>query len=415
MSWARAWTSCRAASSYRALLAGFTGKDIVFGGVGKTEHEMGELSAPTCCCSTRSRRQELADPRTSPVRLGVAAPVSRLRVNPEVKVDTPHRYTKTGSKGQSSAFPSTRCLAVARRAAGCNTDLVGLDMHIGSQLFRLDAIPRRNGTASSCSTEIEGGAGHHPSYLDIGGGLGVSYEDDAVTSLPSEKRSASSLGGANATDYAAYGAGTLSGRKRGHALDARAVPEAQRGTNFLITDAGMTELLRPSHYDAYHRIEAVSRVSRARYGGRGRSRCARAAISLLDRQMDDVVRETLLISRRRRVRPSSMASNYNSGPRPRSAGGRIDRISRSSPAASDYEDLVRLEPAEAAVEGADARRNNGGQPRSRQSQSSCETDAGEGVSMVMHAGDYCSPFALSPISESGHSAVRRFRQERRRS
>src|SRR5439155_26106752 len=114
---------------YRALLAGFTGKDIVFSGVGKTEREMEEaLDADVLLFNVESE-QELQVLSDLAARLGKRARVA-LRVSPEVMVDTPHPYTRTGGKGMIFGIAFDEALSVAAAAMEMKSiDLVGLDMH----------------------------------------------------------------------------------------------------------------------------------------------------------------------------------------------------------------------------------------------------------------------------------------------
>ena len=119
---------------YRAESAGFKGKDIVFSGVGKTRRELEEaLKVGVLLINVESEDElELLD--TIAGEMGVAAPVA-LRVNPEVMVDTPHPYTRTGVKGMKFGIPFDETLPVAKRALAMkHVRLIGLDMHVGSQI-----------------------------------------------------------------------------------------------------------------------------------------------------------------------------------------------------------------------------------------------------------------------------------------
>src|SRR5436190_16869126 len=115
--------------------------------------------------------------------LGVTAPIG-IRVNPEVTVESSHRYIKTGEKGAKFGIPFDEVPAAARLAADLpNTTLLGLDMHIGSQLFRLD--PYMDGTEKLVDLleQIRGDGIDTLKFLDIGGGLGVSYDDEESPDL----------------------------------------------------------------------------------------------------------------------------------------------------------------------------------------------------------------------------------------
>ena len=119
---------------YRADAARFNGSDIVFSGVGKTRRELEEaLKFGVLLINVESEDElELLD--TIAGEMGVSAPVA-LRVNPEVMVDTPHPYTRTGVKGMKFGIPFDETLAVAERALAMrHISLIGLDMHVGSQI-----------------------------------------------------------------------------------------------------------------------------------------------------------------------------------------------------------------------------------------------------------------------------------------
>ena len=98
---------------FRALKAGYKGTDVVFSGVGKTEREMEEALRAEVLLFNVESEQELHVLDRVARRLGVTAPVA-LRVNPEVLVDTPHPYTRTGEKGMKFGIPFDEALSVAK-------------------------------------------------------------------------------------------------------------------------------------------------------------------------------------------------------------------------------------------------------------------------------------------------------------
>jgi len=116
---------------YRTQCAGFNGRDIVFSGVGKTEREMTEALELGVLMINVESEEELAFLDSVAGRLGRRAPVA-LRVNPEVMVDTPHPYTRTGVKGMKFGIPFDETLPIAKRAIQMrHVRLIGLDMQIG--------------------------------------------------------------------------------------------------------------------------------------------------------------------------------------------------------------------------------------------------------------------------------------------
>ena len=326
---------------FRAQRAGFRGEDIVFGGVGKTERELREaLEARVMLINVESESEVRLLDRIAG-ELGVVAPIG-LRVNPEVTVDSSHRYIKTGEKGAKFGVPFDDVLAVAHVAARlANAQLLGLDMHIGSQLFRLDPYLDGVERLIGLLDELRAAGIDTIRYLDIGGGLGVSYDDEETPDL---QRFARSL----VTRVQPTGLTLLMEPGRfvvgnaGVLLTRVLYRKHSGGRDFLITDAGMTELIRPSHYDAYHRIEAVNPR-----GGRMTADvvgpvCESGDFLALDREMDEAKAGDLLAVYDVGAYGYVMASNYNT--RPRGAEVLVDGDRYAVMTARErYEDLVRLE------------------------------------------------------------------------
>ena len=168
---------------HRALKAGFSGRDVIFGGVGKTEQELRQaLAAGVLLINAESEAEVRLLDRIAG-ELGVIAPVG-IRVNPEVTVDSSHRYIKTGEKGAKFGVPFDEVLAVALVAASLpNTRLLGLDMHIGSQLFRLDGYVDGTDRLIGLLDQLTSAGVDTLEFLDIGGGLGVSYAAEVSPNL----------------------------------------------------------------------------------------------------------------------------------------------------------------------------------------------------------------------------------------
>jgi diaminopimelate decarboxylase len=123
---------------YRALEAGFGPGEVVFGGVGKTARELGEaLAAGVLFVNVESEGELILLDAVARER-GVLAPAA-LRVNPGVSVETPHHYIRTGEEGHKFGIPFDEVQSAAELARSLpNVRLVGLDMHIGSQLATYD-------------------------------------------------------------------------------------------------------------------------------------------------------------------------------------------------------------------------------------------------------------------------------------
>ena len=306
---------------YRAMLAGFEGRDIIFGGVGKTERELKEaLDAGVLLLNIESERELLLIDEIAG-RRRVRAPVS-IRVNPEITVDAAHQYIRTGERGHKFGVPFDDARRIAELAARLpHVSLLGLDMHLWSQLSRVD--PYRIGTErlTTLAAELVTHGIGSLRYLDIGGGLGVRYDSEeppdlgrfASTVLPLVADSGLQL---------IMEPGRFIVGNAGVLLTRVLYRKHSGGKEYVITDAGMTELLRPSHYGAFHRIEAVDAAE-----GRIRADvvgpvCESGDFLALDRELEAVQPGDLIAVFDVGAYGSVMASNYNS--RARSAEVLVD-------------------------------------------------------------------------------------------
>jgi diaminopimelate decarboxylase len=329
---------------HRALAAGFKPSDIIFGGVGKTERELAEaLDADILFINAESEAEVRAIDRLAGER-GIRARVS-LRVNPEITLDTPHDYIKTGGRGHKFGIPHDDVVHVALAAAGlAHVDLVGLDMHIGSQLSRID--PYRDGTDRLVSIfdELTKRGIRTLEYLDIGGGLGVRYDTEqppdlrrfADLVLPAVTRTGLKLimePGRFIVGNAAVLLTTVLYRKH------------SGGKDYVVADAGMTELLRPSHYGAYHRILPMREAGEPSTVDVVGPVCESGDFLALDRELSDAQPGECLLVCDVGAYGFAMASNYNSRLRPAEVLVDGDRYAVIT-AREEYTDLSRLEIAQ---------------------------------------------------------------------
>jgi len=326
---------------FRALRLGFTGDDVVFGGVGKTDKELREaVQAGVKLVNAESEAEVRALDRIAREE-GLTARVG-LRVNPEVTVDSSHRYIKTGERGAKFGIPFDEVLDVARVAASLpNVALHGLDMHIGSQLFRIDpyvdGVERLTGLLDAIRSEgID-----TLRYLDIGGGLGVSYSDEVSPDLGRFARALVKRVVPTGLTLLMEPGRFIVGNA-GVLLTRVLYRKHSGGRDFLITDAGMTELIRPSHYDAYHRIESVRPNGQSMTADVVGPICESGDFLALGREMDDATAGDLLAVHDVGAYGYVMASNYNT--RPRGAEVLVEGDHYAVVTLRErYEDLVHLE------------------------------------------------------------------------
>jgi diaminopimelate decarboxylase len=326
---------------FRALKAGYAGADIVFSGVGKTEREMEEALRAGVLLVNVESEQELHALNAVATRLGTRAPVA-LRVNPEVLVDTPHPYTRTGEKGMKFGIPFDEALSVAKTAAGLsNIRLLGLDMHVGSQISQFAPYEVGLQRLLHLRREIERETSVRLEYMDIGGGLAVAYGTETSVDVSRFGEVISALVSGAGLKIILEPGRFLVGNA-GVLLTKVLYRKRSGGKEFIIADAGMTDLLRPAHYNAFHRIEAVRPTGRTTVADVVGPICESGDFLALDRQVDDAQPGDLLAVQSTGAYGFVMSSNYNSRPRPAEVlvdGDKFAVITRRE----SYDDLVRNE------------------------------------------------------------------------
>jgi diaminopimelate decarboxylase len=329
---------------YRAQSAGFNGSDIVFSGVGKTEREMTEALELGVLMINVESEEELAFLDEVAGRLGKKAPVA-LRVNPEVMVDTPHPYTRTGVKGMKFGIPFDETLIVARRALEMkNISLIGLDMHVGSQISQFEPYEIGLGRLLQLKSEIEDAGATELEYLDIGGGLAVSYDTEHPIDVHAFASVITRLVGPTGLKVIVEPGRYLVGNA-GALITRVLYRKRSGGKEFMIVDAGMNDLIRPSHYNAYHRIEAVRASGARTVADIVGPVCESGDFLGLHREVDDAKPGDLIAVLSAGAYGFVMASNYNSRPRIAEVlvnDGRYGVVTERE----QYADLVRKERLE---------------------------------------------------------------------
>lgn len=240
----------------RVLAAGGDAGQVVFSGVGKGEHEMRRALEAGVACFNVESAGELERLNAVAGSFGVSAPIS-VRVNPDVDAET-HPYIATGLKENKFGVPIGDAPALFYRAAKLpNIAVKGVDFHIGSQITSLapfvDALERTLALVDALTD-----SGVSITHLNVGGGLGVRYGDEAPPSPG---------------DYTSAIATRLAGRnlellvEPGRAIVADAgvlltrVEYLKLGSerNFAVVDAAMNDLLRPALYGAWQELLPVER------------------------------------------------------------------------------------------------------------------------------------------------------------
>jgi diaminopimelate decarboxylase len=325
---------------YRGLKAGFSPNRIVYSGVGKRVDEIDyALEAGILMFNVESSVElELINSRAG--ELKKRAPVA-IRVNPDVNPKT-HPYISTGLKKNKFGI-NTKAAFESYRMAGNldHVDVVGIDCHIGSQIIETKPFESALISLKTLINDLKQ-MGTEIKYLDMGGGLGITYANETPPSL---------------SEYA----GVITQQLKGMALQLILEPgrvlvgnagilvtkvlyrKSGDEKNFVIVDAGMNDLLRPTLYNAFHAIEPVVNSKKnlivADVVG---PICESSDFLAVDRSISDVKSGDLLAVMSAGAYGYVMSSNYCSRPRVAEVMVKDDRF-HVIKTRENYGDLVRGE------------------------------------------------------------------------
>ena len=302
---------------YRALTAGVDPKRIIYSGVGKTEQELRYALESGILLFNVESAQELERLQMVAASLGVQAPVS-FRVNPDVDPQT-HAYISTGLAKNKFGIPIDEALDLYVRAMAMeNIAVKGVSCHIGSQLTLIspfiESLRKVKGLMERLAAQ-----GIVIEFLDLGGGLGITYDEEQPPH-PQEYAAAimEELQGVRATLI--FEPGRVIVGNAAILVTEVQYTKTNRGTErvkkFVVVDAAMNDLTRPSLYGAYHAIVPVQE--------KGAERevvdivgpiCETGDFLAKDRELPRVEQGDLLAVMSAGAYGFSMSSNYNSRPR----------------------------------------------------------------------------------------------------
>ena len=322
---------------YRGLKAGISPDRIVYSGVGKRVDEIDyALDTGILMFNVESLEElELIDKRAG--LLKTKAPVS-IRVNPDVDPKT-HPYISTGLKKNKFGIDTETAIQAYRFASKLeNIDVTGIDCHIGSQITEAKPFMEALESLNALIDELKN-MGIEIRYLDMGGGLGITYNDES----PPHPR-----------EYGRAIVATLKGSHLKLILEPGRVIVGNAGIlvtrvlfrksgkvkEFVIADAGMNDLMRPTLYDAFHAIEPVvateNKTITADVVG---PICETGDFLALDRKIPDVKKGDLLVVMSAGAYGFTMSSNYCSRPKAAEVMVKDNRF-HVVKARQNYEDLV---------------------------------------------------------------------------
>lgn len=325
---------------FRALKAGMSSDRIVYAGVGKTEEEIRyALKSKILMFNVESERELIEIDRIAGL-MKVKAPIA-LRVNPDIDPET-HPYISTGLRKHKFGIPIEDAFEYYKFAKALkNIKVIGIHKHIGSQITKVSPFVEAVKRVLFLVDELNS-YGVNIKYLDIGGGLGITYRDEEPP-VPKDlaRNLAPMLKGRDITLIMEPGRSIV-----GNAgVLVTKVLYLKKGDEkeFVIVDAGMNDLVRPSFYDAYHRIQPIEKMRRKTiFADVVGPICESGDFLARDREMPYVKQGEYLAVMSAGAYGFSMSSNYNSRPRAAEVlvkGGEFALIRKRE----TYNDLVKGE------------------------------------------------------------------------
>lgn len=325
---------------FRALRAGAPPERIVYSGVGKRDDEIDQALATGIKMFNVESRAELRRIDAVAAARGVRAPVA-FRVNPDVDPKT-HPYISTGLKTSKFGIPwGEAAEAYAEAKALDHVDAMGIDCHIGSQLTDVQPFVDALNRVRHLLLELRD-AGHEIRTLDVGGGLGVRYDDERPPSFEAYARGVVESVGGLECDLV-FEPGRALAANAGVLLTRVLYEKTNGERRFVIVDAAMNDLIRPALYQAYQAIEPVgaSRGTPSPADVVGPV-CESGDFLAKDRPVPPVERGDLFAVRSAGAYGFSMSSNYNGRVRAAEVLVKGDRFALIRERET-YEDLVRGE------------------------------------------------------------------------
>ena len=240
----------------RARAAGVPGERIVFSGVGKTRDEMRLALTGGIRQFNVESEPEMAVLSAVATEFGVKAPIT-IRVNPDVDAKT-HAKIATGKSENKFGIPISRAREVYAQAAALpGIDVIGIDVHIGSQLTQLEPFELAYQKVAEL-TETLRADGHNIRRLDLGGGLGIPYtRSNEAPPLPTDYGAMVKRVLGHLNCEIEIEPGRLIAGNAGILVSQVIYVKEGEDRKFLILDAAMNDLIRPAMYDAHHDIDPV--------------------------------------------------------------------------------------------------------------------------------------------------------------
>jgi diaminopimelate decarboxylase len=326
----------------RALKAGVKKYKVIFSGVGKSDEELAEAVDLDILMINLESEAEMKRLEAIAKQAGKQARIS-IRVNPNIDPKT-HPYISTGLHENKFGVEIDMAKKMYIHAHNSDwLDPVGIHFHIGSQLTELEPIKEASQIVADLVLSLKAAVGVEIKFFDIGGGLGVIYENE--TPIDPKAYAQAVIGSMGKQELTIVcEPGRFLTANAGYFLT-KVLYEKQSGDKrFVVVDGAMNDLLRPSLYDAYHAVEAV--------GKKGEEEtpatlvgpvCESGDFFAKERNMPTTTHGDLISIRSAGAYGFTMASNYNTRPKPAEValveGGKDKLIGRRQ----NFDDMIALE------------------------------------------------------------------------
>ena len=298
----------------RIIKVGADPKKVVFSGVAKSDSEITKaLEFGICFFNVESFDELLAINRISE-KFGTNARVS-IRVNPDIDPKT-HPYISTGLKTSKFGIAIEDSLDAYIAASKMNNiKVVGIDAHIGSQIFDLQPFEDSLARLENLYYKLND-LGINIEYIDIGGGLGIKYKDEDVPPTKADFASKIIKIMKNINCNLILEPGRSLVGNAGYLITKVVYEKKSNKKNFLIVDAGMNDILRPSLYSAYHKIsKSIPSLDNKKVYDIVGPICETGDVLSYDAELNDIKLGENLVIHSAGAYGSVMSSNYNSRPK----------------------------------------------------------------------------------------------------
>ena len=294
---------------HKCIAAGITPDKIIFSGVGKDKYEIETAIKNKILQFNIESEEELYDIYEVASKLRITANIC-LRINPDIAPNT-HKKISTGEKETKFGIDNEDIFSIYEKLHKLQyINPVGLGVHIGSQIFDFNFFHKAYSNLKTVADKLKNNGFKVPS-LDLGGGIGIYYDENKNPDFETYKKVISDLF-LDSEYKLSFEPGRILIAEAGVLVTKVIRNKKNKDKNFIIIDAAMNNLIRPTLYDAYHRIEPVKKISGKKIiADIVGPICETGDFIALNRKITEVNNNDLLIIRTTGAYSSVMKSNYN--------------------------------------------------------------------------------------------------------